>query len=122
MTRTLSRPRYRLQLEALEDRLAPAADVVIQWNDVLRDAVRTAISPPTVASRNMAITQAAVYDAVNALDRTHEIYLVDALAHPKASREAAVAAAAHRALVGLYPAQTAALDARLAASLAAIPD
>ena len=70
----------------------------------------------------MAITQAAVYDSVNALDRTHEVYLVDALAHPQASREAAVAAAAHRALVAFYPAQAAALDAKLTASLATIPD
>lgn len=122
MTETPPRPRGRLQLEALEDRLTPSSDMVIQWNDILRDAVRTAGSPPTFASRNMAITQAAVYDAVNALDRTHEVYLVNALAHPKASREAAVAAAAHRALVGLYPAQTAALDAELIASLATIPD
>jgi hypothetical protein len=114
--------RCRLQLETLEDRLPLAGDMVIEWNNVLRDTVRTAGSPPTVLSRNMAITQAAVYDAVNALDRTHEVYLVDALAHPQASREAAVAAAAHRALVGLYPAQAAALDARLAASLATIPD
>src|SRR4051812_13345685 len=70
----------------------------------------------------MAITQAAVYDAVNALDRTHEVYLIDAQAHPKASREVAATAAAHRALVALYPTQAAALDARLAASLATIPD
>src|SRR5262245_12458652 len=122
MTRTLSRPRCRPQLETLEDRLTPSGDMVIQWNDILRDAVRTAGSPPTFASRNMAITQAAVYDAVNALDRTHEVYLVDVLAHPQASREAAVAAAAHRALVGLYPAQAPALDVKLAASLATIPD
>src|SRR5262245_36010022 len=122
MTRTLSRPRCRPQLETLEDRLTPSADMVIQWNDVLRDTVRTAGSPPTILSRNMAITQAAVYDAVNALDRTHEVYLVDALAHPQASREAAVAAAAHRALVVLYPAQAATLDARFKASLATIPD
>src|SRR5262245_52225784 len=122
MTRTLSRPRCRPQLETLEDRLTPSGDMVIQWNDILRDAVRTAGSPPTFASRNMAITQAAVYDAINALDRTHEVYLVDALAHPKASREAAVAAAAHRTLVALYPTQTATLNARLDASLAAIPD
>src|SRR5688572_10690002 len=122
MTKTLSRPRCRPQLENLEDRLTPSGDMVIQWNDILRDAVRTAGSPPTVASRNMAITQAAVYDAVNALARTHEVYLVDALAHPQASREAAVAAAAHRALVALYPTQAAALDARLAEALATVPD
>ncbi len=122
MTKTLPRPRCRLQLETLEDRLVPSADMVLQWNDILRDAVRTAGTPATCGSRIMAITQAAVYDSVNALDRTHEVYLVDALAHPQASREAAVAAAAHRALVTFYPAQAAALDAKLTASLATIPD
>ena len=98
MAETLSRPRCHPQLETLEDRLAPAADMVIQWNDILRDAVRTGGTPGPAIGRIMAITQAAVYDSVNALDRTHEFYLVDVLAHPKASREAAVAAAAHRAL------------------------
>src|SRR5215467_11320902 len=124
MTTTLPRPRCRPRLEALEDRLTPSAniDMVLQWNGVTRDAIRTAGTPAPVASRILAITHAAVYDAVNALDRTHEAYLVDALAHPKASREAAVAAAAHRALVTFYPAQAAALDARLAASLATVPD
>src|SRR5262249_7763325 len=119
---TLSRPRCRPQLEALENRLAPSADLVIQWNDAVREAIRIAATPAPAASRIMAITHAAIYDAVNALARTHEVYLVDALAHPKASREAAVAAAAHRALIAFYPAQAAALDAKLADSLATIPD
>ena len=124
MTRTLSRPRCRLQLETLEDRLVPTADMVLQWNEVMRDTVRTAATSATYATRIMAITHAAMYDSVNALDRTHEPYLVDVLAHPKASREAAVAAAAHRALIALYPApaQVAVFDAKLAASLATIPD
>jgi hypothetical protein len=127
MTKTLPRPRGRLQLESLEDRLTPSADMVIQWNETLRETVRTAGTPGPAIGRVMAITQAAVYDSVNALDRTHEVYLVDALAHPGASREAAVAAAAHRVLTVLYPAanfpaQTIALNAKLVASLAAIPD
>jgi hypothetical protein len=122
MTKTLPRPRHRLHLEALEDRVVPSGDMVIQWNDILRDSIRTAGTSATAASRIAAITHAAVYDSVNALARTHEVYLVDALAHPKASREAAVAAAAHRALVGLYPAQAATLDAKLVASLDTIPD
>jgi hypothetical protein len=109
-------------VEPLEDRLVPSADMVIEWNNVMRDAIRTAGTSATAASRVGAITHAAVYDSINALSRTHEPYLVDVLAHPKASREAAVAAAAHRALVGLYPAQAATLDARLIASLATIPD
>jgi hypothetical protein len=124
MPTTLPRPRCHPLLESLEDRLVPSADLdmVLQWNGVTRDAIRTAGTSAPVASRLLAITQAAVYDAVNALDRAHEVYLVDALAHPRASREAAVAAAAHRALVTFYPGQAAALDARLAASLATVPD
>ena len=94
MTTTLPRPRCRLRLEALEDRLAPSADLVLQWNDATREAIRTAGTAATYGSRILAITHAAMYDAVNALDRTHEVYLVDALANPGASREAAVAAAA----------------------------
>src|SRR5262249_40208545 len=121
MTTTLPRPRCRLQLEALEDRLLPSVDMVLQWNGVTRDAIRTAGTSAPAASRILAITHAAVYDAVNALDRSHEVYLVDALAHPRASREAAAAAAAHRALVTFYPAQAAALDAQFVASLATIP-
>src|SRR5262249_22281479 len=124
MSKTLPRPRCHLLLEALEDRLVPSADVdmVLQWNGATRDAIRTAGTPAPAASRILAITHAAVYDAVNALDRTHEVYLVDALAHPLASREAAVAAAAHRALVTLFPGQAAALNARLTAALATVPD
>jgi hypothetical protein len=125
MSEATTRPRCRLQPDTLEDRLAPSADMVVQWNDVLRDAVRTAGTSAIAASRIMAVTQVAVYDSVNALDRTHEPLLVDALAHPRASREAAVAAAAHRALAAFYPAQAAGpagLDAKLTASLATIPD
>jgi PAP2 superfamily protein/hemolysin type calcium-binding protein len=122
MTKTLLRPRCYLQLEILEDRLVPSADMVLQWNDAVREAIRIGGTPAPAAGRIMAITHAAVYDSVNALDRTHEVYLVDALAHPRASREAAVAAAAHRALVAFYPTQAATLDAKLAASLATVPD
>src|SRR5262249_41781555 len=96
MTKTLSRPRCHPQLEMLEDRVVPSADLdmVLQWNEITRGAIRTAGTPAPAASRILAITHAAVYDSVNALDRSHEVYLVDTLAHPKASREAAVAAAA----------------------------
>ena len=73
MTTTLTRPGCRPRLESLEDRLAPSADMVLQWNGVTRDAIRTAGTSAPVASRILAITHAAVYDAVNALDRTHEV-------------------------------------------------
>ena len=42
MAKTLLRPRVHLHVETLEDRLAPTADMVLQWNDITRDAIRTA--------------------------------------------------------------------------------
>src|SRR5262245_30329506 len=122
MLKARSRPRCRPQLEFLEDRLTPSGDMVLQWNDIARGAIRSAGTPAPAASRILAIMHAAVYDAVNTLDRTHEVYLVDTLAHPKASPEAAVAAAAHRALVAFYPGQAGALDTQLGISLATITD
>jgi hypothetical protein len=85
-------------------------------------AIRTGLTPPPVASRNLAIVHAAVYDAVNAIERTHKPYAVDVPALPGTSAEAAVAAAAHTALAALFPAQTATFDTQFSASLATIPD
>ena len=122
MTKHPPRPRFHLQVETLEDRLVPAGDMVLEWNQIMLDAVRTAGTPPTGVSRIAAITQVAVYDSVNALARTHEAFLVDTIAHPLASREAAVATAAHRALIAIYPNQADMLNDRLTASLATIAD
>ena len=96
------------RVETLEDRLLMAGDVVIEWNNVLLDAIRDSLaSPPTisppVASRALAIMHASIYDAVNTIDRTHESYLVDAVALPGTSPEAAAAAAAHQALGRAVP-------------------
>src|SRR5687768_15368545 len=112
----------RLAVESLEPRTLLAADMVLQWNEILLDAVRTESTSPPRASRAMAIVHAAIYDSVNAIDRTHEVYAVHVLASPISSREAAVAAAAHRALSSLFPAQQATFNAALTASLATIPN
>jgi hypothetical protein len=96
--------------------------MVLEWNEIALAAFRTASTPPPIASRALAIVHTAVYDAVNAIERTHEPFAVDALAAPSTSPEAAVAAAAHAALVSLLPAQQATFDAALVASLATIPD
>ncbi len=66
---------------------------------------------------------AAIYDAVNAIDRTHRPYLVRLSGVPRdASQEAAAAAAAHQVLVALYPGFKTTLDAELQQFLAQIPD
>src|SRR5689334_5360163 len=78
-------------------------DMVLKWNDVALQAIRTQKTPPPVAARNLAIMHLAMYDALMAIDRTHQPYLVETTAAPGTSREAAVIAAAHRTLVSLYP-------------------
>ena len=103
---------------------AQAPDQVIQWNRILLAILRTPGAQPATVhpTRSMAILHAAVYDAVNAIDRTHTDYLVHVDAPAGASEPAAAAAAAHDVLVQLYPGQQAMLDSDLTASLAAMPD
>jgi hypothetical protein len=98
------------------------ADVVTDWNGVLLDAIRVDKTSPPKASRAMAAVNVAIFDAVNGILGGYTPYHVTASAPTGASPEAAAVAAAHKVLVGLFPAQKAAFDAERAASLAAIPD
>ena len=98
---------------------------VLQWNRALLAIVRTPGAQPATVhpTRSFAIMHAAIYDAVNAIDRKHRPYLVRLSGVPRdASQEAAAAAAAHEVLVALYPAFKATLDTQLQQSLAQIPD
>jgi PAP2 superfamily len=97
---------------------------VIDWNQVLLSIVNTpgVQSPNIQPTRNFAILHAAIYDAVDAIDRRHEPYLISVRAPRSASETAAADAAAHAALVGLYPQQQGILDHDYAAELAQVPD
>jgi len=91
------------------------ADVVTDWNS-------TAITVTTGGSaypqfRTLAAMHAAIHDAVNAVERRYKPCAVDLEAPAGSSVDAAVAMAAHDVLVGLVPAQKAAIDAALATSL-----
>ncbi len=97
-------------------------DVVTDWNAAVLDAIRAGRTAPPIASRSLAILHVSIYDAVNGITRTHEPYLVQSVASSSASREAAASAAAHQALVNLFPASASSFDALHAAILAAIPD
>lgn len=114
--------RLRLACERLEPRQPLAANVVLDWNEVALAAIRAERSPPPAASRALAITHVAIYDAVNAIDRTFTPYRVALAAPPLTSPEAAVATAAHHTLRALFPARAAVFDEALTASLAAVPD
>jgi PAP2 superfamily/RTX calcium-binding nonapeptide repeat (4 copies) len=120
--RNLKYKSRRLALETLDRRELFAADMVIDWNNLALEAIRDSSTAPPVASRALAIAQTSVYDALNAIDRSSKPYAVDVVALPNTSREAAVAAAAHRVLEVLFASQESVLDAALTSSLAGIPD
>ena len=87
--------------------LAPAhADPVIDWNAIAVTAAANG-RPGPVALLDLALVQAAVHDAVQAIERRYQPFHYDASA--VGSPTAAVAAAAHRVLWLLYPSQRSAL-------------
>jgi hypothetical protein len=100
---------------------SPAA--VITWNGIARRAaIQVAGQSTAHAMASIAFVQAAVYDAVVAIEGGYRPYQVRLAQLPHASPDAAVATAAHHVLVHYFPAQQAALDADYAAALAAIPE
>jgi PAP2 superfamily protein len=104
---------------------ASGVSPVVQWNRTLLQIVRTAGAQPATVhpTRSFAILHAAIYDAVNAIDRTHQPYLVRLSGVSRtASQDAAAAAAGHEVLVTLYPLFGAQLDGQLQESLAQVPD
>src|SRR4051794_40416140 len=69
------RPRTsRLSVESLDERCLLSSNVVIQWNQAVLAAVRN--DKPTIGflTRDLAIVQTAIYDAVNAVDRTSGVF------------------------------------------------
>lgn len=104
------------------------ADVVFEWNEQILDTIRQngdfEIASPGSVSRYAAITFVSMYDALNSITRTHEPYVGFVACPPEISKDAAVAAAAHRALSQLFtsPGDVAQFDQLLAAQMALIPD
>ena len=109
---------------------ADGSDVVLDWNATLLNAIQAVatrpISEPPFAARNSAIVHAAIYDAVNAIDRSHSPYFVNIDASDpliaNASPDAAAVEAAYQTLVTLYPTEKDAFDLQRSKSLAEIPD
>lgn len=97
---------------------------VATWNRIMNEAVVVpGANPPTIfVHRPMAIMSVAVFDAANSFDRLYQPYATWATPAPGASRDAAVAQAAHDALVALLPSLRATFDAELATALAGIPE
>lgn len=98
-------------------------NVILQWNRVLQETVRTpGQQPPTIFPvRSFAMMHAAMFDAVNSIDGTYTPYLTNVHGSRRASKEAAAAKAARDVLVALYPTRQSIFDNELAVSLDGIP-
>ena len=98
------------------------ADVITDWNDkAVECGVKRSMLPPP-AERVIAMTQVAMFDAVNSIERKYTPYLVQFPAEAGTSREAAAAAAAGTVLAGINPQAKDEMTAALASYLAAMPD
>src|SRR5665213_148509 len=99
-----------------------SSGAILHWNETALQAIKEDRTVPPIAARNLALLHGAIYDAVNAIDRTHTVFHVEATAPLGASMEAAASGAAHRVLTQLYPKQKKRFDAALDAALAALTD
>jgi PAP2 superfamily len=97
-------------------------DAILHWNETALQAIKEDRTVPPIAARNLALLHAAIYDAVNAIDRTHTVFHVEATAPLGASMAAAASGAAYRVLTQLYPKQKKRFDAALDAALGAVAD
>ena len=116
---------------------APTRDAVLHWNQVATDMVARvnvpAPLPPTPEALFYAMSNGAVHDALNGIERRYEGYAYQGSPEDGASAPAAVAAAAHGVLSAIAagiaadpvfpnPAPLAYVEQAFAAFLGSIPD
>jgi membrane-associated phospholipid phosphatase len=100
-----------------------ATNPVTHWSSVATDVfARTQGTNPMAQSRTYAILHAAIHDALNAIEPRFASYTPGLPASPKASVDAAVAAAARDVLVTLQPDDAARVNAEYDRVIAAVPD
>lgn len=85
------------------------ADAVTDWNAIAVQATVTGARPGASGLLDIATVQAAVYDAVQAIEGEFEPYYVE-IPGASGSPVAAVAKAAHDVLINHFPAQAGSLD------------
>lgn len=114
----------------LSRRAADTLDRLLIWNEIMLDANALDHTPssgfagdqqgPTRNSRAFAMVSIAVFDAVNSFDRKFKAYNNIGRAPAGASKDAAIAYAAHRTLSVLYPLQAVRLNQLLSADVSTI--
>jgi hypothetical protein len=107
-------------------------DEVNIWNELANQLASDShlVDDPPFHSRLLAITHAAIHNALNTIERRYKLYALDAAVSQGGSPEAAVATAAYDVLVDQFnlligfgfPPEQAVLDSAYATSLAQIAD
>ena len=95
---------------------------VLEWNQIFYETLIAERTANSSSQRLGAIVHTAIFDAYNGIDRRYTPIFIQGLAPNRASRRAAVIAAAYTALVGLFPLQRESLDKRYEASLQMLGD
>ncbi len=96
-------------------------DVIIEWNNVLLEAIRKIGGAPCPIARASAMMHIAMFDALNVLTPTYSAYLSGLpTADPDTSPEAAAVYAAHQVLCKVYSSRINDFDAALETSIARI--
>ena len=115
-------PRHRRHGVLVARTASDQPDQVIQWNQELQKVlVAPGAQPASIhPTRTLAITQIAVYDAVNGIVGNGDPFLVDRNGPRSASPEAAAASAARTVLDALLPSQQSTIDSFFQSSLAQI--
>ena len=98
------------------------ASEVLDWNQIFIDTLIATNTANSASPRLGAIVHTAIFDAYNSIEQRYTPIFVHSSAPDGASRRAAVIAAAHTALVSLFPSRQPALDTSYRASLAALSD
>src|SRR5882724_12278176 len=93
---------------------------VLEWNQIFIEALIATNTANSSSQRLGAIVHTAIFDACNGIEQRYTPLFVRDSAPRGSSRRAAIVAAGYTALVGLFPSQKPALDARYEASLAAL--
>ena len=107
--------------------MSASANVITDWDEkavaVVMPAGAVIVSQQVYsAQRMMGMVHAAMFDAVNSIERRYQPYLVQLPADPATSREAAAAAAAAAVLATIDQKTAGEMKATLASYLASIPD
>jgi hypothetical protein len=104
---------------------APAfANVITDWDEKAVAVVTPSLGVPSPypAQRMMGMVHAAMFDAVNSIERRYRPYLVQLPVDPTTSKEAAAAAAAAAVLATIDPKTAGEMKVTIATYLASIPD